>query len=107
MAWVQKRSCAAGSLTLSRTAMPLHAAAQLADMVVGQADGVLPEGQLLVALVGEQADIEVLLGELHGSILAQIQNIQMLPGLRPDSAARRAAGEGVGRWGFAARKMWE
>src|SRR5206468_11642312 len=67
-------------------AVLLHAAAQLADMVVGEAHSLLPESQLLVPLVGEQADIEVLLGKLHGPILAQIQNIQMPSGLRQAEA---------------------
>lgn len=47
-------------------AMLLNAAANLAHMVVGQADGLLPESQLLVALAGEKADVEVLLGKIHG-----------------------------------------
>ena len=47
-------------------AVLLHAAAQLAHVVVGQAHRLLPEGQLLVALGREQADIEVLFGEIHG-----------------------------------------
>ena len=48
-------------------AMLLHAAAHLAHVVVGQAHGLLPEGELLVALGGEQADIDVLFGEIHGA----------------------------------------
>ena len=47
-------------------AMLLHAAAQLAHVVVGQACCVLPEGELLVALGREQADVEMLFGEIHG-----------------------------------------
>ena len=47
-------------------AMLLHAAAQLAHVVVGQAHRLLPEGELLVALGREQADVEMLFGEIHG-----------------------------------------
>ena len=46
-------------------AVLLHAAAQLAHMVVAQPDRLLPEGELLVALVGEQADVDMRLGEIH------------------------------------------
>jgi hypothetical protein len=34
-------------------------------MIVGQADLVLPERKLLVAPVGEQADVDMVLGEFH------------------------------------------
>ena len=47
-------------------AVLLHAAAHLAHVVVGQAHRLLPEGELLVALVGEQADVEMRFGEVHG-----------------------------------------
>jgi len=43
----------------------LHAAAQFAHMVVAQPNCLLPEGELLVTLVGEQADIDMRLGEVH------------------------------------------
>ena len=47
-------------------AVLLHAAAQLAHVIVGKAHRLLPEGELLVALGREQADVEVLFGEIHG-----------------------------------------
>jgi hypothetical protein len=52
-------------------AVLLHAAAQLAHVVVGEAHCLLPEGELLVALGREKADIEVLLGEIHGGSVSR------------------------------------
>ena len=70
-------------------AVLLHAAAHLAHMVVGQADGLLPEGELLVASVGEQRDIEMGLGELHGDkCTGWIQNIQSATRLRHTCVGR-------------------
>ncbi len=48
-------------------AMLLHAAAHLAHVVVGQAHRLLPEGELVVAPGREQAEVEMLFGELHGA----------------------------------------
>ena len=48
-------------------AMLLHAATELAHVVVGQAHRLLPEGELLVAPGREQADVEMLFGEIHGA----------------------------------------
>jgi hypothetical protein len=47
-------------------AVLLHAAAKLAHVVVGQAYRLLPEDELLVALGGEESDIEMRFGEIHG-----------------------------------------
>ena len=43
----------------------LYAAAHLAHVVVRKAHRPLPEGELLVSLVGEKADVEMLLREIH------------------------------------------
>ena len=47
-------------------AMLLHAATQLAHMVVGQTHRLLPESELLVAIGREQADVVMLFGEVLG-----------------------------------------
>ena len=52
-------------------AVLLHAAAHLAHVVVGQTDRLLPEGELFVAPGREQADVEMLFGELHGGSVSQ------------------------------------
>ena len=46
-------------------AVLLNAATDLAHVVVGQAHGLLPEGELFVPFVGEQADVEMLFGKMH------------------------------------------
>jgi len=51
---------------IGKTEVLLHAAAQLAHMVIRQAHDLLPKGELLVALGGEQTDVEVEFGEVHG-----------------------------------------
>jgi len=56
--------------SINNLAVLLHAAAHLAHVVVGQAHGLLPEGELGVALGGEQADVEMRFGEIHGANVA-------------------------------------
>src|SRR5689334_5010598 len=76
-------------------AVLLHAAANFPQMVIGQADRSLPEGELLIALVGEQADIEMGFGELHGdNRVGLIQSIQIATRLRHRCVAMKKPGEG-------------
>ncbi len=64
-------------------AVLLYPAAYLAHVVVRQADGLLPEGELCLARVGKQADIEMGFGEIHGDNReCLLQNIQTATRLR-------------------------
>src|SRR5262245_6410203 len=52
--------------TIHMVAMLLYPAAKLADMIKRKADTLLPERQLPVALIAEEANVNVILGKLHG-----------------------------------------
>src|SRR5262245_59696738 len=52
--------------TIHMVAMLLYPAARLADVIKRKADTLLPESQLLVTLIAEEANVNVIFGKFHG-----------------------------------------